>query len=196
MPVGGYAPRDHRQRRQRRPVHGHQHFRDGRVQAAAHGQRRHGAGSARLSPFSGCTLYAPGQEIWLQNRTSGQAPLIVETDSNVTVTYGFNNLSDSKVKANIRDADTEWLQAVFDKAEPKNTIAQTSTTRTAWDFWRMTSWMPLSPARLTGKGGAHDLGLFQAHGRAVGRGQAASKRVEKLEKKPKPKASQGSIALT
>ena len=80
-----------------------------------------GTGLAQLeaSPFGGCTLYAPGQEIWLQNRVSGQAPLIVETDSDVTVTYGFNNLSDSKVKANIRDADTEWLQSIFDHAEPK-----------------------------------------------------------------------------
>ena len=33
----------------------------------------------------------------------------METDSDVTVTYGFNNLSDSKVKANIRDADTPGI---------------------------------------------------------------------------------------
>ena len=72
------------------------------------------------SPFGGATVYAPNQEIWLQNRTSGAAPLVVETDSDVTVNYGFNNLSDAKVKANVRDADLGWLQSVFDRAAPKS----------------------------------------------------------------------------
>jgi len=67
----------------------------------------------------GCTLYAPGQEIWLQNRVSGQAPLIVETDSDVTVTYRFNNLSDARVKRNIREADLGALQGIFGAAQPK-----------------------------------------------------------------------------
>ena len=80
-----------------------------------------GAGFVRLETPSagGCTLYAPNQEIWLQNRTSGSAPLVVETDSDVTVNYGFNNLSDERVKTNIADADLEALQAIFDGAHPK-----------------------------------------------------------------------------
>ena len=57
-------------------------------------------GLVRLEAASagGCTLDAPNQEIWLQNRTSGAAPLVIETDSDVTVNYGFNNLSDAKLK--------------------------------------------------------------------------------------------------
>ena len=78
-------------------------------------------GLVRLEAASagGCTLDAPNQEIWLQNRTSGAAPLVVETDSDVTVNYGFNNLSDTKVKENIRDADLGELLAIFDAATPK-----------------------------------------------------------------------------
>ena len=80
-----------------------------------------GAGFVQLETpaTGGCTLYAPNQEIWLQNRTSGAAPLVVETDSDVTVNYSFNNLSDEKVKTNIADADLETLQGIFDGAHPK-----------------------------------------------------------------------------
>ena len=59
----------------------------------------------KAASAGGCTLHAPNQEIWLQNRTSGATSLVVETDSDVTVNYGFNNLSDTEVKDNIRDAD-------------------------------------------------------------------------------------------
>ena len=78
-------------------------------------------GLVRLEAASagGCTLDAPNQEIWLQNRTSGAAPLVIETDSDVTVNYGFNNLSDAKVKENIRDADLGELLAIFNAATPK-----------------------------------------------------------------------------
>ena len=78
-----------------------------------------GFAQLEVASAGGCTLYAPNQEIWLQNRTSGAAPLVIETDSDVTVNYGFNNLSDSKVKENIRDADLGELQAIFDAAAPK-----------------------------------------------------------------------------
>ena len=80
-----------------------------------------GAGFVQLETpaTGGCTLYAPNQEIWLQNRTSGAAPLVVETDSDVTVNYSFNNLSDEKVKTNIADADLDTLQGIFDGAHPK-----------------------------------------------------------------------------
>ncbi|CAE7387138.1 unnamed protein product, partial [Symbiodinium pilosum] len=46
-------------------------------------------------------------EIWLQNRITGQAPLIVETNGVVTTA-----LSD-------KNADLEELQAIFDRAAPK-----------------------------------------------------------------------------
>ena len=74
-----------------------------------------GAGLVQLeTPSTGsCTLFALNQEIW------GSAPLVVETDSDVTVNYGFNNLSDEKVKTNIADADLERLQGIFDGAHPK-----------------------------------------------------------------------------
>ena len=89
--------------------------------------------SSRWAPPA-ATLNAPGQEIWLQNR--GQAPLIVETNSVVTVSYGFNNLS--RIKKNIREADLEALQAVFDAAQP-------------WASWRRTSKAAASPARRSGR---------------------------------------------
>ncbi|CAE7780885.1 unnamed protein product, partial [Symbiodinium necroappetens] len=57
-----------------------------------------GFAQLEVASTGGCTLNAPGQEIWLQNRVTGQAPLIVETNS---------------------DADLEALQAIFDRAEPK-----------------------------------------------------------------------------
>ena len=101
-----------------------------------------GAGFVQLETpaTGGCTLYAPNQEIWLQNRTSGAAPLVVETDSDVTVNYSFNNLSDEKVKTNIADADLDTLQGIFDGAHPKTyTTAQTSSTTTAWASWPRTS---------------------------------------------------------
>ena len=68
-------------------------------------------GLVRLEAASagGCTLDAPNQEIWLQN----------QTNSDVTVNYGFNNLSDAKIKENIRDADLGELLAIFNTAAPK-----------------------------------------------------------------------------
>ena len=56
---------------------------------------------------------------WLQNRLSGAAPLIVETNGVITTTYGQNDLSDVRLKTNIADADLEKLQAIFDAAAPK-----------------------------------------------------------------------------
>ena len=78
-----------------------------------------GFAQLEVAPTGNCTLNAPGQEIWLQNRLTGQAPLIVETSGIVTTAYGQNDLSDEKVKQNIRDADLEELQAIFDRAKPK-----------------------------------------------------------------------------
>ena len=106
-------------------------------------------GLVRLEAASagGCTLDAPNQEIWLQNRTSGAAPLVIETNSDVTVNYGFNNLSDAKVKENIRDADLGELLAIFTPQHPKGMIGSTSHTRTTLAFWRRTLSLLASPAK-------------------------------------------------
>ena len=75
---------------------------------------RHGDGQAGRQHGNGLraagALNAPGQEIWLQNRL---------TNGIVTTAYGQNDLSDKKVKQNVRDADLEELQAIFDRAAPK-----------------------------------------------------------------------------
>ena len=63
-------------------------------------------------------IWPADQEIWLQNCTSGATPLVIET-ADVTVNYGFNNLSNAKVKENIRDADGKLL-AIFNAAAPKS----------------------------------------------------------------------------
>ena len=56
------------------------------------------------------------QEIWLQNRLSGAAPLIVETNGVIITSYGQNDLSDVRLKTNIADADLHKLQSIFDAA--------------------------------------------------------------------------------
>ena len=66
-----------------------------------------GFAQLEVAPTGNCTLNVPGQEIWLQNRLTGQAPLIVETNGIVTTAYGQNDLSDEKVKQNVRDA--HWV---------------------------------------------------------------------------------------
>ena len=78
-------------------------------------------GFARLDVdgAGGCSLTAPGQQISLQNQASGAAPVVVETDGNLTYNYGLNALSDARLKENIREADLEELQAIFDAAKPK-----------------------------------------------------------------------------
>ena len=37
----------------------------------------------------------------------------------ITTSYGQNDLSDAKIKENIRDADVEEMQSIFDRAMPK-----------------------------------------------------------------------------
>ena len=88
---------------------------------AGTGDANGATGFAQLEVAStgNCTLNAPGQEIWLQNRVSGQAPLIVETNGVVTTAYGQNDLSDARIKQNVRDADLEELQVIFDRVAPK-----------------------------------------------------------------------------
>ena len=88
-----------------------------RLQLDANGAT--GFAQLEVASTGNCTLNAPSQEIWLQNRVSGQAPLIVETTGVVTTSYGQNDLSDARIKQNVRDADLEELQAIFDGVAPK-----------------------------------------------------------------------------
>ena len=56
-------------------------------------------GFARLDVDSagGCSLTAPGQQISLQNQ-AGTAPVVIETDGDLTYNYGLNALSDARLK--------------------------------------------------------------------------------------------------
>ena len=85
-----------------------------RLQLDANGAT--GFAQLEVASTGNCTLNAPGQEIWLQNRVTGQAPLIVETTGVVTTSYGQNDLSDARVKQNV---DLDELQAIFDDVAPK-----------------------------------------------------------------------------
>ena len=77
-----------------------------------------GFAQLEVASAGGCTLNAPGQQISLQNQ-AGTAPVVVETDGDLTYNYGLNALSDARLKENIREADLEELQAIFDAATPK-----------------------------------------------------------------------------
>ena len=77
-----------------------------------------GFAQLEVTSAGGCTLNAPGQQILLQNQV-GTAPVVVETDGDLTYNYGLNALSDARLKQNIREADLEELQAIFDGAAPK-----------------------------------------------------------------------------
>ena len=80
----------------------HGHHGDGPAPAG----RQHGH-RLRAARSGAHRQHVPGQEIWLQNRLTGQAPLIVETNGIVTTAYGQNDLLDEKVKQNIGDADLQ-----------------------------------------------------------------------------------------
>ena len=100
-----------------------------RLQLDANGS----TGLVRLEAASagGCTLDAPNQEIWLQNRTSGAAPLVVETDSDVTVNYGFNNLSDTKSRRTFGTQTLASCWPYLTLQRPKSTTGWMSRTRIA-----------------------------------------------------------------
>ena len=140
-----------------------------------------------VASAGGCTLNAPEQQTSLQNQ-AGTAPVVVETDGDLTYNYGLNALSDARLKENSRKADLEELQAIFDAAAPK-----------CYEPHRRAA---QEPAGLRGPGfrgrrrhghraargpRADDAGLFPAHGRALGRLQEAAS-VDALEKSKKAKA--------
>ena len=85
------------------------------------------AGSGELSASSagGVQLYAQDQAIFLRTAATGPANLIVESntgganDGEVIVNYGFQNLSDEKLKHSVESAGLEELQQLFDAVAPK-----------------------------------------------------------------------------
>ena len=85
------------------------------------------AGSGELSASSagGVQLYAQDQAIFLRTAATGPANLIVESntgganDGEVIVNYGFQNLSDEKLKHSVEPAGLEELQQLFDAVAPK-----------------------------------------------------------------------------
>ena len=85
------------------------------------------AGSGELSASSagGVQLYAQDQAIFLRTAATGPANLIVESntgganDGEVICNYGFQNLSDEKLKHNVEPAELEELQQLFDAVAPK-----------------------------------------------------------------------------
>ena len=62
-----------------------------------------GFAQLEVASAGGCTLKAPGQQILLQNQV-GTAPVVVETDGDLTYNYGLNALSDARLTQNIREA--------------------------------------------------------------------------------------------
>ena len=151
-----------------------------------------GFAQLEVAPTGNCTLNAPRQEIWLQNRLTSQAPLIVETNGIVTTAYGQNDLSDEKVKQNIRDADLDELQAIFDRAAPKRYDRADVDQKDRLGFLAQ----DLQHGGVTGKtmwGGKELLTLDYGKLTAVlwGVCKKLQARVEALEKPKKPKTRRG-----
>ena len=151
-----------------------------------------GFAQLEVAPAGNCALNVPGQEIWLQNRLTGQAPLIVETNGIVTTAYGQNDLSDEKVKQNIRDADLDELQAIFDRAAPKRYDRADVDQKDRLGFLAQ----DLQHGGVTGKtmwGGKELLTLDYGKLTAVlwGVCKKLQARVEALEKPKKPKTRRG-----
>ena len=144
----------------------HRHHGDGPAAAGCqHGHRLRTAGSGVHWQR---TLNAPGQ---LQNRLTSQAPLIVQTNGTA---YGQNDLSDEKVKQNIRDADLDELQAIFDRAAPKRYDGADVDQKDRLGFLAQdTCSTEALPERRCGKE-LLTLALWQADSRAVGRLQEAA----------------------
>ena len=61
----------------------------------------------------GFQVNAQGQTMSLNNQ-AGIAPLVIGTNGTVTANYGFVNLSDERVKKNLRAATPEELAEAFD----------------------------------------------------------------------------------
>ena len=90
----------------------------------------------------------------------------METNGIVTTAYGQNDLSDEKAKQNIRDADLDELQAIFDRAAPKRYDRADVDQKDRLGF--------LAQDDDVGRQGASDPGLRQADCHAVGRLQKAA----------------------
>ena len=84
-----------------------------------------GEGELEAASAGGVQLFAPNQAIFLRTSSAGPANLIVEAntgganDGEVVCNYGFQNLSDEKLKHNVEPAGLEELQQLFDSVAPK-----------------------------------------------------------------------------
>ena len=84
-----------------------------------------GEGELEAASAGGVQLFAPNQAIFFRTSSAGPANLIVESntggvnDGEVIVNYGFQNLSDEKLKHSVEPAGLEELQELFDAVAPK-----------------------------------------------------------------------------
>ena len=84
-----------------------------------------GEGLLTTSSAGGVELFAPNQAIFLRTSSAWQANLIVESntgganDGEVIVNYGFQNLSDEKLKHEVEPAELEELQQLFDGGQKR-----------------------------------------------------------------------------
>ena len=106
-----------------------------------------------VSPTGNCTLNVPGQEIWLQNRLTGQAPLIVETNGVVTTAYGRTT---SRTRRSSRTSDTPtWRTSTAPRRSAMT--GSTPTKRTGWASWPRTCSMEASRGKRCGAGRSSSL---------------------------------------
>ena len=126
--------------------------------------------------MGGVQLYAQDQAIFLRTAATGPANLIVESntgganDGEVICNYGFQNLSDEKLKHNVEPAELEELQQLFDavawtrrsgSSSPSITTACAAScgecargSKPAWRRWRRRGRGGVAPDKGNGGGGA------------------------------------------
>ncbi|CAE7821031.1 unnamed protein product, partial [Symbiodinium necroappetens] len=94
-----------------------------RLQLDANGST--GFAQLEVGSTGDCMLYAPNQAIRLHTVTSGSANLVIEPNTGgsnngeVIANYGFQNLSDYRVKTDIEEADADELAECFEALQPK-----------------------------------------------------------------------------
>ena len=88
-------------------------------------ERGSGEGELEAASAGGVQLFAPNQAIFLRTSSAGPANFVVESntgganDGECIANFGFQNLSDEKLKHDVESAGLEELQQVFDAVVPK-----------------------------------------------------------------------------